>query len=260
MDTLYELFKIQDEFNRVVNPNWLDDISPSGWVLAILTEIGELLEDFGWQWWKKQNSQNVDEQILNIYIELADLLHFVLSLTMKLQYDRISSQAKVESDDDKKALLKVYDMTLKKIDEKFETHKDEMRKEIDKMGNLVLQSNDAHGFLHKAVAILITPLINIDELETPFTPLFRFFIFANALGFETSKIIRFYKAKKILNEFRQKHGYKEGKYIKIWGDKEDNHELARFIINNPNVDDDEIYEFLESRYEQVINQSIKGGK
>ncbi|MGN6658745.1 MAG: hypothetical protein ACTHKN_07095 [Achromobacter mucicolens] len=38
-----------------------------------------------------------------------------------------------------------------------------------------------------------------------------------------------YVSKNVLNIFRQRHGYKEGTYIKIWNGEEDNVVLARLL-------------------------------
>lgn len=54
-----------------------------------------------------------------------------------------------------------------------------------------------------------------------------------------------YFAKNILNEFRQKNGYKDGTYRKVWMGKEDNEHLYHMASKHKN---DEIYEKLQEIY------------
>jgi dimeric dUTPase (all-alpha-NTP-PPase superfamily) len=60
-----------------------------------------------------------------------------------------------------------------------------------------------------------------------------------------------YVGKNILNFFRQDHGYKEGTYIKIWDQREDNEHLVEVLDStNSQLDNyaDVIYQELEKRY------------
>ena len=53
-----------------------------------------------------------------------------------------------------------------------------------------------------------------------------FFRLASTLGVSFEELYKMYKAKNILNEFRQSHGYNDGTYQKYWDGKEDNDVLA----------------------------------
>ena len=66
-----------------------------------------------------------------------------------------------------------------------------------------------------------------------------------------------YVGKNVLNFFRQDHGYKEGSYIKVWNDREDNEHLAE-IMSSLNPDEtgfaDEVYRQLEVAYPSWFNK------
>ncbi|RLP55552.1 MAG: dUTP diphosphatase [Ketobacter sp.] len=60
-----------------------------------------------------------------------------------------------------------------------------------------------------------------------------------------------YIGKNVLNFFRQDHGYKQGNYIKVWQDREDNEHLADILgMLDPNAADfqEAVYSALEHRY------------
>ncbi|CBL44679.1 Conserved hypothetical protein [gamma proteobacterium HdN1] len=70
--TLCAMLALQDQMNTRVNPQWREQHYP--WHRAIWTEAAELLEHYGWKWWKKQTPD-----LLQIQLELVDIWHFVLS-------------------------------------------------------------------------------------------------------------------------------------------------------------------------------------
>lgn len=62
--------------------------------------------------------------------------------------------------------------------------------------------------------------------------------------------------KKVLNQFRQDNGYKEGTYKKYWAEgQEDNVYLTKLMRATPDelVSHENIYNSLESRYKAVLN-------
>jgi ABC-type hemin transport system ATPase subunit len=63
-----------------------------------------------------------------------------------------------------------------------------------------------------------------------------------------------YVSKNVLNIFRQRHGYKEGTYIKIWNGEEDNVVLARLLSQlDPAREDfaDQLHRELEQAYSRL---------
>ena len=51
----------------------------------------------------------------------------------------------------------------------------------------------------------------------------------NALPLTFDELFEIYVGKNVLNAFRQRHGYKEGGYVKVWNGREDNEHLAELL-------------------------------
>lgn len=66
------LLRLQDEMNTQVHPQWIAQHFP--WYRAAWTEAAELMEHWGWKWWKKQ-----EPDLAQSHLELIDILHFCLS-------------------------------------------------------------------------------------------------------------------------------------------------------------------------------------
>ncbi len=69
---LLTMLEMQDAMNAKVNADWRE--REHEWYRAIWIECAELMDHFGWKWWKKQ-SPDRDQVIL----ELVDIWHFGLS-------------------------------------------------------------------------------------------------------------------------------------------------------------------------------------
>ncbi len=69
---LQAMLALQDELNRVINPNWVNARQP--FLRAAYVEAAEALDHHGWKWWK-----NHSPDIYQLQIELIDILHFYLS-------------------------------------------------------------------------------------------------------------------------------------------------------------------------------------
>ncbi len=69
---LITMLDMQDAMNSRINPEWRAAGNP--WYRAIWTECAEMLDHYGWKWWKKQQA-DMDQVIL----EIVDIWHFVLS-------------------------------------------------------------------------------------------------------------------------------------------------------------------------------------
>jgi dimeric dUTPase (all-alpha-NTP-PPase superfamily) len=69
---LKAMLTLQDELNRVINPNWVSAKQP--FLRAAFVEAAEALDHHGWKWWKNQSPN-----FYQLQIELIDILHFYLS-------------------------------------------------------------------------------------------------------------------------------------------------------------------------------------
>ena len=69
---LATMARMQDDHNRQVHPQWRHQGYP--YYRAIWVECAELLDHFGWKWWKHQ-VPDLDQ----VKLELVDIWHFGLS-------------------------------------------------------------------------------------------------------------------------------------------------------------------------------------
>lgn len=70
------MLDLQDAMNTKVNANWKSQ--GYEWYRAIWVECAELLDHYGWKWWKKQTPDT--EQVA---LELIDIWHFGLSILLQ---------------------------------------------------------------------------------------------------------------------------------------------------------------------------------
>ena len=69
------MLDMQDAMNTRVNPRWREQ--GFAWYRAIWTECAELMDHYGWKWWKKQTPE-IDQ----VKLELVDIWHFGLSILL----------------------------------------------------------------------------------------------------------------------------------------------------------------------------------
>ena len=88
MDKLETIFAMQKSLNdEIVELRNLHGISDTEWiqknVLAMLSELGELLAEVNFKWWK--NEKPVDQAA--VQEELVDVLHFFISMCLRAGMD-----------------------------------------------------------------------------------------------------------------------------------------------------------------------------
>ncbi len=88
---LLVMLDLQGQMNARVHPQWKSQNFP--WYRAIWTEAAELLEHYGWKWWKKQEPDT--EQVV---LELIDIWHFGLSECLQHGSDLQSVAADLEGE------------------------------------------------------------------------------------------------------------------------------------------------------------------
>lgn len=92
------MLELQDSMNTKVNANWQSQ--GYEWYRAIWVECAELLDHYGWKWWKKQSPDT--EQVA---LELIDIWHFGLSILLQngtkpeLIVAQIQHQLVIETDE-----------------------------------------------------------------------------------------------------------------------------------------------------------------
>src|SRR5690606_16061702 len=69
---LTTMLTLQHRMNTKVHPQWIDQRYE--WFRAIWIECGELMEHYGYKWWKKQTPD-----LEQVRLEVIDIWHFGLS-------------------------------------------------------------------------------------------------------------------------------------------------------------------------------------
>ncbi len=197
---LLVMLEMQDAMNARVNPEWRQ--AGNAWYRAIWTECAEMLDHYGWKWWKHQQPD-----LEQVQLELVDILHFAMSDYLLQDSDNVAIAARIEAElsDPRQC--------------------DDIRGAIE----IMAQSTIAQQSMHFSDFANIMTLIEMDFDE----------------------LYRTYVGKNVLNFFRQDHGYKDGSYIKIWAEREDNEHLVEVLgnldSNSPSFRDD-VYQGLSNRY------------
>jgi dimeric dUTPase (all-alpha-NTP-PPase superfamily) len=80
---LVTMLELQDAMNTKVNQYWRQQ--GFAWYRAIWVECAELMDHYGWKWWKKQTP---DED--QVKLELVDIWHFGLSILLLESTDDVA--------------------------------------------------------------------------------------------------------------------------------------------------------------------------
>lgn len=72
---IIHMLEMQDTMNSKVNVNWRS--AGFEWYRAIWMEAAEMLEHYGWKWWKQQQPD-----IMQVKLEVVDIVHFCLSIRL----------------------------------------------------------------------------------------------------------------------------------------------------------------------------------
>jgi dimeric dUTPase (all-alpha-NTP-PPase superfamily) len=81
---LTTMLEMQDRMNRKVHPDWINQ--QFAWYRALWIECGELIEHYGYKWWKHQ--QPAWE---HVKLEVVDIWHFGMSM----RFDGVSTPAQI---------------------------------------------------------------------------------------------------------------------------------------------------------------------
>lgn len=217
------MLELQQKLNDETNgKGWEQGYTKEGKLIdfkrCIYMESAELIDSFAWKHWKNIKA-GADWD--NVYIELVDIWHFILSLLLK-EYKEQSKETIASNI----SLVDCFDNFCK---QSHLPNDDDMYAIID----------DIEFIIHKCSGLKL----DTNEL------LSAFFKLAMKCGLNLDKLYKGYIAKNVLNKFRQDHGYKEGRYKKIINGKEDNEILSEILENE--LDFNTIYDKLEQIYKQA---------
>ncbi len=73
---IINMLSLQDGMNSKVNTAWRE--AGNEWYRAIWMESSEMLEHYGWKWWKKQQPD-----VMQVKLEVVDIVHFALSIRLE---------------------------------------------------------------------------------------------------------------------------------------------------------------------------------
>jgi dimeric dUTPase (all-alpha-NTP-PPase superfamily) len=181
---------------------------------AVVVEGAEAMEHRGWKWWKKH-----DCDLEQLQMELVDIWHFTLShILLAHQGDQARSLQELMEPDT--------------ADSVHFDGKDYLLNELDLISKLEL-------------------MIGLAAARRISLPLFAGLLQDCEMSWQD--LYCQYVSKNVLNFFRQDHGYKEGTYRKIWGQREDNEHLVEIMGALDSAHENfqhQLYASLKDRYER----------
>ncbi len=91
---LREMLELQHAHNQQVHPQWDKQNYP--FHRAIWTECAELLDHYGWKWWKRQ-----EPDLVQVKLEIVDIWHFGLSMMIVAEQniDEVGRQMQLREGD-----------------------------------------------------------------------------------------------------------------------------------------------------------------
>ena len=223
LQIIKEMLSLQQILNDDTNGiGWENGYTKEGRLISfrrcIYMECAELIDSFAWKHWKNINTS---PNWQNVKIELVDIWHFILSLILE------------EYQDKDKDFIANELISIKSFND---FCKDASRPDEENIYGIL---NDIELIIHKCsgFGFDIGELLNV------------FWILAIKCGLDLNTLYKTYIGKNILNSFRQNHGYKEGSYIKKWGELEDNEVLNQILISE--LQYSKIYQKLEEEYNKI---------
>ena len=223
MNRILQMLELQQTLNDATNGlNWEDGITKNGkkidWRRCIYLEAAELVESYPWKHWKNIDASPDYE---NIKIEIVDIWHFVMSEALRLyKIERRGSIADIA--------------TAVTAMQEFDTF---------------LQSKHGEQLDPYEEIALVEDMVKILFCEKDIDALvISFLTMSSKLNLKLPELYNLYVGKNILNKFRQEHGYKEGTYIKIWNEKEDNVVMQEVLASKSDITPEALYDALEEAY------------
>lgn len=182
------MFALQNFLNSRINPTWKEN--NQDFETAILIETAEMIDSLNWEWWKQKK-----EDIDNAKVELVDIWHFYMS-DILIKHGEFSNE-------DYETLERLVTHQFENRDAAAWAPENAKRTTCNVMKMFV-----AH-VVSTTEGVSDTALLNFFDVVAHYFTDFNEFFVAFAM-------------KNVLNDFRQKNGYKLGTYKKQWNGLEDN--------------------------------------
>ena len=222
---------------------------------ALLSESNELLDSTPWKHWKDTDNEC---DVENIATELIDYLHFLPSLVaVYLKHTRPDSFLGITIvHSEEYNIIKL--IAWNTINSDVYPHDND----VAKITNSLLSVNSILAGLCNLSSIFNNDIE--EEVDTSYSFLKEHIKYLLGLSFgltfknhftiynsSIESIWSEYIVKNTLNSFRKDNGYKEGTYVKVWNDLEDN-EVAKLIMKkHPKLTKDGLYKELTNTYKNI---------
>jgi dimeric dUTPase (all-alpha-NTP-PPase superfamily) len=216
MNPLFNMAKRQYELNEITaGPMWLQ--KRFNWNVAIVVEASELMDSLAWKWWK-----DGDIDLDNAQLECIDIWHFALSMALP------------------SIGLHAAETELKDLYEQYRKKNAYFFKDLAIMKCLdIVHLVTRQERLDHSSGIYLLRLVSDLSMW---------------LGINMDDIPKMYFGKSILNEFRQKNGYKDGTYKKIWKDGKEDNKVMMELAHNIDYNDEfgeNLSKMLEDTYSSL---------
>jgi len=215
MNLTKKIAEKQDNLNELTVKGWKN--KGLNFRRALRQEASEAMDSTPWKWWK---SGELDKE--NLRVEAVDMVHFAMSILLQEEYF-------------------MWDW----IDERV---RDAMRQEYPYSDDILVEKIE--DTIDEIILMTFTAGKTSDAQTVDIY--LKVMALAKMLGMSYEDVYKAYFAKNVLNEFRQKNGYKEGFYSKLWFGKEDNvyaQEAAANLEISQTFEDD-LYKALEEKYRE----------
>lgn len=209
------MVKLQNEMNSVINEDWIH----KGWdfLRAAAIESCEAIEHHGWKWWKHQS-----KDLKQLQMEIVDIWHFILSTKIVDNNGNLNKTS------------------------------DEIFLSLEQLSDTITFGDKTYNLAEMNLLSKLDLLVGLFCFKKIELNLFISILLE--CGLDENELYSQYIQKNVLNIFRQNNGYKDGSYIKIWNNEEDNVHLVR-IAKTIDIDSPmysrKIYEKLEETYKTL---------
>jgi dimeric dUTPase (all-alpha-NTP-PPase superfamily) len=216
MNYIEKMANRQDSLNEITVKGWIS--KELNFRRALRLEAAEAMESTPWKWWK---SGAID--IDNLRVEAVDMMHFALSVCIMEGYTG-------------------WKWLDKEIEELF-------------MKPINIPEEKIVGMVQETIdTIMYMTFVETTASAGPSDLIYEIAKLMRLIGMSRDDMFKLYFAKNVLNEFRQANGYKDGTYIKIWFDKEDNVFMQKHVddIGISDHFEDDLYNALDTQYVKVV--------
>ena len=150
---LITMLELQNAMNLKVSENWRE--KNFEWYRAIWMEASEMLEHYGWKWWKKQTPD-----AMQVKLEVVDIVHFALSI-------RLQQAGNAEAE----TLSVIATEVAQQFEEVMKA--EDIRKTIECLALLTLTDQGAHFNFIAGI---------MEYLDMPFDELYEIYVGKNVLN------------------------------------------------------------------------------